>query len=106
MRRLALFLGTGAGTGYAPVAPGTFGTLPGVALAPLFAALAVYSVPVYLLALLAAVARLVVAVWTAADPLLVPGRELRGEIAADLDQIAPRSGEGLEAFRAEADRYR
>lgn len=57
-------------------------------------------------ALLAAVARLVVAVWTAADPLLVPGRELRGEIAADLDQIAPRSGEGLEAFRAEADRYR
>lgn len=62
MRRLALFLGTGAGTGYAPVAPGTFGTLPGLALAPLFAALAVYSVPVYLLALAAAVA---VAVWAA-----------------------------------------
>lgn len=62
MRRLALFLGTGAGTGYAPVAPGTFGTLPGLALAPLFAALAVYSVPVYLLALAAAVA---VAIWAA-----------------------------------------
>lgn len=28
---LALFVGTGAGTGYAPVASGTFGTLPAVA---------------------------------------------------------------------------
>lgn len=40
MKKIALFLASGFGTGYAPVAPGTFGTVPGMALFILVAALA------------------------------------------------------------------
>ena len=37
MQAIVRFLATGAYTGFAPYAPGTFGTLPAVALAPLVA---------------------------------------------------------------------
>src|SRR6185503_19356948 len=60
--KLARFVATGAYTGYAPVIPGTFGTLPGVALAPLFAALCAQSTALYALALLTAI---LVAIWAA-----------------------------------------
>jgi len=60
--RLARFIATGAYTGYAPLVPGTFGTIPGVLLAPLFARLGQANPALYVLALLAAIA---VAIWAA-----------------------------------------
>lgn len=62
MRALVRFLATGAYTGYAPVAPGTFGTLPAVALAPLAAWVAAFGALPYI-ALLAAI--VAVAIWSA-----------------------------------------
>lgn len=46
MRRVILFLSSNAGLGYAPVAPGTFGTLAGL---PVFYLLAGLPAPLYLL---------------------------------------------------------
>jgi len=62
MKALARFIATGAYTGYAPVAPGTFGTLPGVLLAPAFAYLSGIGAGAYGAALAVAIA---VAVWAA-----------------------------------------
>lgn len=59
MRRLALLLASNCGLGYAPVAPGTFGTLAGL---PVFWLLAGQSAGTYLLAWAAITA---VAVWAA-----------------------------------------
>ena len=50
MKRLILFFATNAGLGYAPVAPGTFGTLMGI---PLFYFLAPLSTPLFILSWLA-----------------------------------------------------
>lgn len=56
---------------------------------------------------IAALARLVAALWTDADPLSRgDGRALHTEIAADLDEIAPYAGDGLGPMRAEADKFR
>ena len=55
-RRAVVFLASGAYLGYAPVASGTFGTLAGVALFPVFDALRQLSIPVYLLSAVALVA--------------------------------------------------
>ena len=62
MRALVRFLATGAYTGFAPIAPGTFGTLPGVALAPLVAMAAGLGAAPYTLILLAIIA---LAIWAA-----------------------------------------
>lgn len=62
MRTLARFIGTGAYTGYAPVASGTFGTLPGVLLAIPLARLAHVSAIGYVATLAAAIA---IAIWSA-----------------------------------------
>ncbi len=79
------FIATGAYTGYAPVAPGTFGTLPGVVLA---VALAGLSSAGYLVALAAAI---VVAVWASErfaaaegvkDPSIVVADEIVGYLVA------------------------
>jgi len=59
---VAKFVGTGAYTGYAPVASGTFGTLPGVLVALALAPLYPRSLAGYLLALAAVIA---IAIWSA-----------------------------------------
>jgi phosphatidylglycerophosphatase A len=85
---IARFIGTGAYTGYAPVVPGTFGTLPGIALSPLFASLCARSPVLYVLALFAAI---VVAIWAAgvvvqqeqlSDPQIVVVDEVVGYLLA------------------------
>jgi phosphatidylglycerophosphatase A len=50
MRRLILFLASNAGLGYAPVAPGTFGTLAGI---PVFYFISCFNWPLQFLSLLA-----------------------------------------------------
>lgn len=60
--RVAHLIATGLYSGYAPVAPGTFGTIGGVVLAPAFAGVAAQSTTLYVL-LLAAVAAC--AIWAA-----------------------------------------
>ncbi len=55
MRRLTLFFASGAYTGYAPVASGTFGTLVAIPLFWLFAPLQQYSVALALLIWIASV---------------------------------------------------
>ena len=62
MNGFARFLATGAYSGYGPYVPGTWGTVPGVVLAPAFGALAAWSLPIYAIALLASVG---VAIWAA-----------------------------------------
>jgi len=62
-RGIAHLIATGLYSGYAPVAPGTFGTLGGVALAPVFACIAAQGTAIYLLTLAAAIA---CAIWAAA----------------------------------------
>jgi phosphatidylglycerophosphatase A len=59
-RRLLVFLATGAYSGFAPVASGTFGTLAGVALYPAFDALRQQSLGLYLVAFCALVAASIV----------------------------------------------
>ncbi|MFQ5478022.1 MAG: phosphatidylglycerophosphatase A [Candidatus Binatia bacterium] len=61
-RGVAVFLGTGAYTGYAPFAPGTFGTLPALLIAGPLALLADRNRGAYAVALLLILA---VAVWAA-----------------------------------------
>jgi len=86
--KLARFVATGAYTGYAPVIPGTFGTLPGVALAPLFATLCAQSTALYALALLTAI---LIAIWAAdivveqegnSDPQIIVVDEVVGYLLA------------------------
>ncbi len=77
---LARFVGTGAYTGYAPVASGTVGTLPAVLLAPGMWLLAERSPAVYLLSLLAWIA---VALWSSERCLSIFGRGDPGEIVID-----------------------
>jgi phosphatidylglycerophosphatase A len=61
VRRWAIiFIATGAYLGYAPVASGTFGTLAGVALYPVFEALRRFSTPLYLLSFCGLVAAAIV----------------------------------------------
>lgn len=55
-RRLVIFLASGGYLGYAPVASGTFGTLAGVALYPVFDAIRRLSPIVYVVSLAALVA--------------------------------------------------
>ena len=55
-RRIVIFLASGAYLGYAPVASGTFGTLAGLALYPMFDALRLFSGAVYLVTFAALVA--------------------------------------------------
>jgi phosphatidylglycerophosphatase A len=59
-RQLIIFLASGAYLGYAPVASGTFGTLAGVALYPVFEALRASSLPLYVVSLAGMVAAAVV----------------------------------------------
>jgi phosphatidylglycerophosphatase A len=70
VRRLARFIATGAYTGYSPYVPGTVGTIPGVILAPVFAALGGRSPVLYIAALLAAIA---VAIWSAGEVVAQEG---------------------------------
>jgi phosphatidylglycerophosphatase A len=60
-RRLILFLATGAGLGYAPVASGTFGSLLGIVLYLALLQLTAATVPTLLLLTVAVVAAIVVA---------------------------------------------
>jgi len=62
MKPLIRFLATGAYTGHAPVAPGTFGTMPAVLLAPLFASVLLLGPIPYIAALAALIA---LAIWSA-----------------------------------------
>jgi phosphatidylglycerophosphatase A len=80
MRIFVLALATGAGSGYAPVAPGTFGSLLGVALWALWRALGGVSQTGYALgcALLAAVG-----VWAAGRAEVIFGRHDDGRITID-----------------------
>lgn len=70
MRLVARFIATGAYTGYAPYVPGTVGTIPGVALAPVFAVLCAKSATLYVAALFAAIA---VAIWSASSVVAEEG---------------------------------
>jgi phosphatidylglycerophosphatase A len=81
VRALAMFVATAGGLGYAPVAPGTFGSLAGLALIPLLAALHDRSGRiVYGIAIVALMAG---AIWAAgrADEIL-PGHD-HGRIVID-----------------------
>ncbi|HKA32682.1 MAG TPA: phosphatidylglycerophosphatase A [Candidatus Binatia bacterium] len=62
MRRVILFLATGAGAGYIPGAPGTAGTLVAIPLSLLLNRVAAHSLPLALLTLAAVIA---VAFWSA-----------------------------------------
>lgn len=90
MQAIVRFLATGAYTGFAPFAPGTFGTLPAVALAPLVAGAADFGVVPYLLLLVAIIA---VAIWAAdrfaaETGLKDPGSVVIDEIAGYLVTVA------------------
>lgn len=85
MAALTRFIATGAYVGYAPVAPGTFGTLPGVALALALVGLPAWA---YVAVLTAAIA---VAVWACdrfaaaqgvKDPSIVVADEIVGYLVA------------------------
>lgn len=104
--KLARFIATGAYTGYAPIIPGTFGTLPGVALAPLFALLRARSPAGYVLALVAAI---VVAIWAAgivvqqennSDPQIIVVDEVVGYLLAVAFLAHITIGAALVAFLA------
>ena len=62
MSRLATFLATGFGAGYAPIAPGTAGSLVALPFLPALAALRDGAAGVYVIVLLAVIA---VAIWAA-----------------------------------------
>lgn len=70
MRQLARFIATGAYTGYAPLIPGTVGTLPGVLLAPFFSRISDFGTAIYVAALAAAIA---VAIWAAGEVVAQEG---------------------------------
>ena len=82
-RRAVVFLASGAYLGYAPFASGTFGTLAGVALFPIFHALRAYSTPIYVLSAVALVAA-AIAIADQAEKIF--GEEDSGKIV--IDEIA------------------
>jgi phosphatidylglycerophosphatase A len=103
---LARFIGTGAYAGYAPIAPGTAGTVVGVLLAPAFARLCAIDVSAYAVALVAAVA---VAMWAAGqvarqtgthDPQIVVVDEVVGYLLSLAFLPAPGPAAYLVAFLA------
>jgi phosphatidylglycerophosphatase A len=80
MRKLILFIATGAGSGYAPVAPGTFGSAVGLVLYGLL----VWVSP--LAFLVGTVAIIAVGVWAADHAERIFGRKDDGRIV--IDEIA------------------
>jgi phosphatidylglycerophosphatase A len=82
-RRALVFLASGAYLGYAPIASGTFGTLAGVALYPVFEALRQRSAALYVLSFVALVAA-AIAIAGAAEELF--GEKDSGKIT--IDEIA------------------
>ena len=78
MRGLVLFIATGAGSGYVPVAPGTAGALVGLVLFVL--GLRVLEGPLYLLTLAAAIA---LAVWSSAAAIPIFGRKDPRQVTID-----------------------
>lgn len=79
-RKLVLFFASGAYLGYAPVASGTFGTLAGLPLAPVFAALAAISAPLTVLTFAALVA---LAIFVAGEAERLLGEADSGKIVID-----------------------
>ncbi|MBI2962762.1 MAG: phosphatidylglycerophosphatase A [Deltaproteobacteria bacterium] len=79
-RRAVIFLASGAYLGYAPVASGTFGTLGGVALYPVFEGLRRFSPALYVLSFLALVAA---AVAIAGEAEEIFGEQDSGKITID-----------------------
>ena len=102
-RSLVVFLASGAYLGYAPVASGTFGTLAGVALYPVFERLRLWSLPIYLVtfAALVAVAVLLAGeaekIFAEHDSGKITIDEVAGYIAATLF-IRPTVGTVLASF--------
>ena len=80
---MIIFLASGAYLGYAPVASGTFGTLAGVALYPVFEALRNLSVPLYALTFCALVAAAII---IAGEAEVLFGEKDSGRIT--IDEIA------------------
>jgi len=78
-----VFLASGAYLGYAPIASGTFGTLAGVALYPVFEALRVFSPALYVLTFCALVAA---AILIADEAERIFGEKDSGKIT--IDEIA------------------
>ena len=94
VEKLSLFAATGCGLGLvAPFGPGTFGSLPGVALA---FALTAFSVPIQALACIA-LALAAVPICTRAEKLL--GIRDDGRIAADEWMLFPIAVIGLPLFQ-------
>jgi phosphatidylglycerophosphatase A len=94
--RVALLIATGAGAGYAPVAPGTFGSALGLVLYPLLAGLGPWLYVLTLLALLS------VGVWAAEEAERVfrhkdDGRIVIDEIVGQLLALAPLVAFGIAA---------
>jgi phosphatidylglycerophosphatase A len=79
-RSVVVFLATGAYLGYAPVASGTFGTLAGVALYPMFDQLLFRSVVIYLVTFAALVAA---AIWLAGEAERILDEHDSGKITID-----------------------
>lgn len=79
-RRAIIFLASGAYLGFAPVASGTFGTLAGVAMYPVFEALRNFSMPLYVLTFLGFVAAAVAIAGEAEDLF---GEKDSGKITID-----------------------
>jgi phosphatidylglycerophosphatase A len=94
--RVALVIATGAGAGYAPVAPGTFGSALGLLLYPLFAGLGPWLYALTLLALLS------LGIWAADEAERVfrrkdDGRIVIDEIVGQLLTLAPLVVFGISA---------
>jgi len=79
-RHAVIFLASGAYLGYAPIASGTFGTLAGVALYPVFDALRGLSLPLYVVTFLALVAA---AIAIAGEAEQIFGEKDSGKITID-----------------------
>ena len=79
-RRWIVFVASGAGLGYAPVASGTFGTLAGVAIYPAFDAVLGVSAALYLLAFGILVGA---AVWVADEAEQIFAEKDSGRIVID-----------------------
>lgn len=78
MRRLVLFIATGAGSGYVPVAPGTAGALVGLILYGF--GLRGLDAPLYLLTLVAAIA---LAIWSSAGAIAAFGQKDPRQVTID-----------------------
>ena len=102
-RRLLVFFATGAYLGYAPVASGTFGTLAGVALYPVFDALRQRSLILYLITFGGLIAAAIViageaeALFGEKDSGKITIDEVAGYIAATLF-LRPSAGVILASF--------